>query len=86
MQGQEGYAADEAAQFYVKHYTKKKLGILKAPLGVLKLLRMFAPKFNYGPNIIEALNNYPEKFQAEETWNDLGKPQTRFIDYIRESA
>lgn len=85
VQGQDGYTADEAAKFYVSNYTKKKIKIMKAPLGLLRFFGKFTNKFNYGANIIEALNNYPEKFEAEKTWKDLGKPQTKFIDYIKDS-
>lgn len=56
---------------------------MKAPVGLLKFFGKFTNKFNYGANIIEALNNYPEKFEAEKTWQDLGKPQVKFIDYIK---
>lgn len=85
VQGQDGYTADEAAKFYVDNYTKKKVKIMKAPVGLLKFFGKFTNKFNYGANIIEALNNYPEKFEAEKTWQDLGKPQVKFIDYIKKN-
>jgi NAD(P)-dependent dehydrogenase (short-subunit alcohol dehydrogenase family) len=85
IQGQEGFTADEAAKFYVEHYTKEKVRILKAPVGMLKFMGLFANKFSYGAKIVEALNNYPEKFESETTWAALGKPETRFIDYIRQS-
>jgi putative NADH-flavin reductase len=83
VQGQEGFTADEAAKFYIDNYNKKKVTIMKAPVGMLKFLGLFTNKFNYGANIVEALNNYPEKFEAETTWQELGTPQTKFIDYIR---
>jgi len=82
IQGQEGFTADEAARFYKKHSHKTNLRVVKAPLFFLKLAGKFSNKFSYGAKIIEALNNYPEKFEAGETWELLGKPQTRFIDYI----
>lgn len=82
VQGEDGYTADEAAKFYADH-SAKKIKIMKAPIGLLKVLGIFSNKFRYGANIIEALNNYPEKFDAERTWHELGKPQTRFIDYIK---
>jgi uncharacterized protein YbjT (DUF2867 family) len=85
VQGQEGFTADEAATFYVKNYKKNKVMIIKAPILMLKFLGFFTNKFNYGANIVEALNNYPEKFEAEETWKTLGEPQMKFIDYIKQS-
>ncbi len=85
VQGQEGFTADEAAKFYIDNYKKNKVTIMKAPIFMLKFLGFFTNKFNYGANIVEALNNYPEKFEAEETWKTLGKPQMKFIDYIKQS-
>lgn len=83
VQGQDGYTADKAAKLFVDNYTKTRIRIIKAPLGLLKFLGMFTNRFSYGAKIIDALNNYPEKFEAEKTWHDLGKPQTKFIDYIK---
>jgi hypothetical protein len=44
---------------------------MKAPIGVLKFFGNFNRKFNYGANIVDALNNYPEKFEAQKTWEEL---------------
>jgi hypothetical protein len=85
VQGQEGFTADEAAKFYVDSYSKQKVKILKAPVGMLKFMGLFSNKFSYGAKIVEALNNYPEKFESEKTWEELGKPETKFIDYIQQS-
>lgn len=48
--------------------------IFKAPLWTLKLIGRLLPKFNYGANIVEALNKYPETFEGTEVWDKLGKP------------
>jgi uncharacterized protein YbjT (DUF2867 family) len=74
IQGPEAFTADEAALEYIKHYSKSKLKISKAPLGVLKFVGKFVTKVNYASHIIEALNNYPETFEADQTWKDLGAP------------
>lgn len=83
VQGQDGYIADDAAKLFADNYKKAKINVAKLPFGVLKFLGRFTKKFNYGAHIVDALNNYPEKFEAEKTWQDLGKPQTRFMDYIK---
>ena len=85
IQGQEGYTADEAAEYYVRHYSRRKVKIMRAPLGMLKFLGLFTNKFNYGAKIVDALNNYPEKFESAKTWKELGKPETTFYDYIKKS-
>jgi putative NADH-flavin reductase len=83
VQGQEGFTADEGAKLLVENYAKAKIKVLKLPFGVLKILGLLSKKFNYAANIVDVLNNYPEKFEAGKTWEDLGKPQTKFIDYIK---
>ena len=37
---------------------------------------------NYAYHICEALNKYPEKFESENTWNDLGKPSITLAEYV----
>jgi hypothetical protein len=46
------------------------------PIGILKFLGIFSNKASYGAHIINSINNYPETFRAEETWQRLGKPET----------
>jgi len=83
VQGQDGYILDDAAKLFADNFTKAKLKVAKLPYGLLKFFGRFTKKFNYGANIVDVINNYPEKFGAEKTWQDLGKPQIRFIDYIK---
>lgn len=83
IQGLEGFTADEAALEFQRYYTKEKLHIATAPLGILKFFGRFSQKLNYGANIIEALNNYPEKFEAEQTWQELGKPTITLRDFAQ---
>ena len=83
VQGQDGFIVDDAAKLFVDNYKKAKIKVVKLPFGLLKFLGRLTKKFNYAANIVDALNNYPEKFEAEKTWQDLGKPQTKFIDYIK---
>jgi uncharacterized protein YbjT (DUF2867 family) len=80
VQGLHPYTFDEAAKVFVEN-SKKKLTVIKAPLTPLKLLGMMSNKMSYTANICEALNRYPEKFESEQTWNELGKPSTTLADY-----
>jgi hypothetical protein len=48
-------------------------------------LGAFNQKINYGAKIIDALNNYPEKFGAETTWAELGKPTVTLAEYARKA-
>jgi len=81
VQGPEPFTADEAARVFLENYPKEKLSVMKAPLGLLKLIGKLNQKVNYGANIIEALNNYPEKFEAQPTWDVLGRPTTTLKEF-----
>jgi uncharacterized protein YbjT (DUF2867 family) len=85
VQGLEAFTADEAARVFAENYTKEKLKISKAPLLVLKIAGLFNQKMNYGAKIVEALNNYEEKFTSETTWKELGKPTVTLAEYARKS-
>jgi uncharacterized protein YbjT (DUF2867 family) len=80
IQGPEPFTFDEAARIFIQH-CKKKISTMRTPLGPLKLFGILSQKMNYAANICEALNKYPEKFESEKAWNDLGKPSTRLADY-----
>lgn len=54
---------------------------MKAPLAPLKYLGFLNQRMSYAYHICEALNKYPEKFESEKTWNDLGKPSTTLAEY-----
>lgn len=81
VQGLEGLTAEEAAQLFAYHYKKTKIKVKKAPLGLLKFLGMFSHKYDYFANLVTSLNNYPERFESERTWQELGKPQKTLGDY-----
>ena len=80
IQGLEPFTFDEAAKVFCNHY-KSPLKIMKAPLAPLKYLGLLNQRMNYAYHICEALNKYPEKFESESTWNDLGKPSTTLAEY-----
>jgi uncharacterized protein YbjT (DUF2867 family) len=86
VQGLEAHNWDGAAKLFIEHYTKTKLTIIKAPLGMLKLVGIFHKKTGYGHKILVALNNYPEKFEAEQTWNELGKPTLTIPVYAQQRS
>lgn len=81
IQGPEPLRPEEAANIFVNNYKKEKLSISTAPFGLLKFLAIFSAKIEYGVHIIEALNKYPEKFESENTWRELGKPETTLKEF-----
>lgn len=80
IQGLEPYTADEAAKIFVENF-KGIVKIMRTPLTPLKYLGFLNQRMNYAYNICEALNKYPEKFESENTWADLGKPSTTLAQY-----
>jgi uncharacterized protein YbjT (DUF2867 family) len=83
IQGTEALNADEAAKLFVSNYTKEKMSIAKLPYSILAFLGKLTTTFNYGANIVKALNNYPEKFEAQKTWEELGKPSLTLKEYAK---
>lgn len=83
VQGREGFTADEAARLFAEHYTGAKLSVTTLPFGILKFIGRLSKRFNYVAHIVEALNNYPETFAGEHTWQELGEPQIRLMDYVK---
>ena len=81
VQGLEPFTSDEAAKVFIEN-VKSKIKIMKTPLAPLKYLGIFNQRMNYAYHICEALNKYPEKFESESTWNDLGKPSTTLAEYV----
>ncbi|MEK6478247.1 NmrA family NAD(P)-binding protein [Catalinimonas sp. 4WD22] len=76
VQGPEAIGQEEALAKFTQHFPEKNLKITKMPIGILKFLGIFSNKASYGAHIIDSINNYPETFRAEETWQRLGKPET----------
>jgi hypothetical protein len=81
IQGLEPFTFDEATNIFIKNYKKAKLKSMKAPIGLIKFFGNFSQKLNYGWHICEALNKYPEKFESENTWADLGRPAITLAEY-----
>lgn len=82
VQGPAGYTTDQAVELFIQ-YSSSKLFRLRAPLGLIQFYGRFIQKMNYGYHILEALNNYPEKFEAESTWQQLGKPKITLEEFSK---
>lgn len=82
IQGPEGFTLDKAAEIFASSFAGKYKKTY-FPLSVLKIMALTNRKFDYAAHIVEAINNYPEKFRSEESWNDLGKPKISFKEFIK---
>ncbi|WP_435353220.1 SDR family oxidoreductase [Emticicia sp. SJ17W-69] len=83
VQGLEAFKQDEAAKIFIQFYKKEKLRTMTAPMFIMKLMGLFSQKFDYGYHIVEALNKYPEKFEAQKTWDELGKPSITLKEFAK---
>ena len=84
VQGPEAYRTEDAAELFAKHYTAADLRITHVPLGIVKFIGWFSRQADYGTRIIEAINHYPETFQSQATWDELGTPTTTIADFARQ--
>jgi uncharacterized protein YbjT (DUF2867 family) len=73
IQGLDPYLTHEAAEIFIKNSTKK-IKVTHLPMGILRVIAFFNNKASYGYHIINALNHYPETFQSQLTWDQLGQP------------
>ena len=76
IQGPEAITQHEAANRFVAAYRREKLSVLTTPPFLMQLGRPFSAQADYGWHITEALNKYPEVFEADRTWAELGTPET----------
>ncbi len=83
VQGPEAYTLEEAADLFKQNYQGEELKKSNVPMWLIRTLGIFKRDFSYTAKILEALNKYPEKFEAEETWDKLGKPQITLAEYAR---
>ena len=86
VQGPEAYHTEEAARVFAAHYTAADLRISRVPLGLVKFVGWFSQQADYGAHIVEAINHYPETFQAQATWDELGAPTTTIADFARQAS
>ena len=85
VQGPEGFTTGEAADIFITT-AKEKLKTVTMPIGIVKFFGLFSNQAAYGANIITALNNYPEQFQSQKTWEELGKPSLTLEQFARQQS
>ncbi|MBN8650796.1 MAG: NAD(P)H-binding protein [Cytophagales bacterium] len=83
IQGPTAYTTDEAVAIF-KQNTSANLFTLRAPLGLIRFYGRFFQKMHYGFHILEALNDYPEKFEAKKTWQQLGEPKISLEEFSKQ--
>lgn len=84
IQGTEALMIGEAVEIFVRNYKMQTLKVGKAPLGLLKFIGLFNPQLKYISKILEVINNCEEKFEAQSTWDELGKPKLTIEEYTKQ--
>ncbi|MFN8348306.1 MAG: NAD(P)H-binding protein [Spirosomataceae bacterium] len=83
VQGPEALTVDEGAEVYLKNCAQKGLKIIKMPLWVLKIAGIFSPQADYGYHVVKAMLEHPEPFEAQTTWDELGKPTITMAQFAQ---
>lgn len=83
VQGPAAYTVEEAADIFQQNYPHGELKKSQIPMWLLKAMSLFKQEFKYGAKILEALNKYPEEFEAEETWEKLGEPKITLAEFAQ---
>jgi uncharacterized protein YbjT (DUF2867 family) len=86
VQGPQPFTYREAADEFIRHYTKEQLRTSTAPQGLLDFLGLFTQSMHNTARIVRALNEYPETFVSERTWADLGKPEITLAEFARRAS
>lgn len=84
-QGLEAYNMLEAADVFVKYYSKETLTVSKAPMGLMKFLSIFISPLKFVIKLMVVMLNNVETFESQETWNELGKPKITLSDFAKNS-
>lgn len=83
MQGPEAITMHDALVRYSNTFSPP-LKVSETPIGLIKLIGIFVPKFKIIGIMGEYFKDFKEEFIAEETWRELGKP-TLTIETFRKA-
>ena len=80
VQGPEPVSYSEAARRFALAAGKRRLTL---PLFFIQVAGIVSPSMRFNGRIMRTVLRYPETFQAEGTWHDLGKPSTTIEEFAR---
>lgn len=76
IQGPYPLTVTQAMDEFSRNYKVESLSVSKNSLGKLKFQKVVSNKANIKYNIFDTFNNLDEEFISDNTWKELGKPQT----------
>lgn len=74
VQGLEALTMVEAAKVYADNFSSEKLSVANLPMGMAKFLSLFIKPLKFVVPLMEIMNSNKETFEAQKTWDELGKP------------
>lgn len=83
VQGLEPMTMKEAAEKFAKGYTKSALQVGTIPFGMMKFLGLFIGQMKFLSKLMGVMLNNVETFEAQSTWNLLGKPKTTIEEFSK---
>lgn len=83
VQGLEALTMTEAAYIYEENYLKEKLSVANLPMGMAKFLALFVKPLKFVVPLMEVMNSNKETFEAQKTWDELGKPSITLNQYAK---
>ncbi len=86
VQGPEALTMKEAADEFVKSYSKEKLAVSTMPIGLMKFLSVFIYPLKFVSKLMEVMLNNVEVFESEATWNDLVKAEITVKQYAEKMS
>lgn len=81
IQGPEPFSMHEAADCFIQNAPHNGLKKTTAPMWIFNILKPFSATLDFQYHILTAINHYDEKFQADETWSKLGKPELTLAEW-----
>lgn len=82
-QGLQDFTMQEVAHEFAKNYSKEKLKVTAAPAGFVKFLGIFSPMIKFMYKLSQVNINNHEIFEAQKTWDELGRPTTTIADFAK---
>ena len=81
VQGPEPMTYNEAARRYVGAAAIPRL--LTLPLFFIDIAGIVSPSMRFNGRMMRTVLRYPERFKAQDTWRDLGRPATTIEEFGR---
>lgn len=84
VQGIEALTMTEASKIYADNCSTEKLSVANLPMGMAKFLALFVKPLKFVVPLMQVMNSNKEIFEAQTTWDELGKPTITLNKYAKQ--